>query len=74
MAAPHILKQQEIVGHLEGLFALADQIEARFAQARGQVDELTPSLLAAEIVEGLEAELEEFSAVEEYLRGGDNAD
>ena len=37
---------REIVRRVEGLFALADQIEARFAQARAQVDQLTPSLLA----------------------------
>ena len=35
-----------IVRRVEGLFALADQIEARFAQVRLQVDQLTPSLLA----------------------------
>jgi type I restriction enzyme, S subunit len=29
-----------------GLFALADQLELRLAQARGQVAKLTPSLLA----------------------------
>ena len=31
---------------VEGLFALADQLELRLAQARGQFDKLTPSLLA----------------------------
>ena len=31
---------------VEGLFALADQLELRLAKARGQVDQLTPSLLA----------------------------
>jgi hypothetical protein len=31
---------------LEGLFALADQLEVRLARARGQVYQLTPSLLA----------------------------
>jgi type I restriction enzyme S subunit len=36
----------EIVRRLEALFALADQIEARFTQARAQVDKFTPSLLA----------------------------
>jgi type I restriction enzyme S subunit len=39
-------EQQEIVRRVEGLFALADQLEARLAKARGQVDALTPSLLA----------------------------
>jgi type I restriction enzyme S subunit len=29
---------------VEGLFALADQLEVRLAKARGQVDKLTPSL------------------------------
>ena len=38
--------KNEIVRRVEGLFALADQIEARFTQARMQVDQLTPSLLA----------------------------
>jgi type I restriction enzyme S subunit len=36
----------EIVRRVEGLFALADQLESRLAKARGQVDKLTPSLLA----------------------------
>ena len=38
------VEQQEIVRRVEGLFALADQLEARLAKARGQVDALTPSL------------------------------
>jgi len=38
--------QQEIVRRVAGLFALADQLEQRLAQARKQVDKLTPSLLA----------------------------
>jgi len=37
---------QEIVRRVEGLFALADQIEARLATAQRQVDTLTPALLA----------------------------
>jgi len=41
-----IATQQEIVRRVEGLFALADQLEVRLAKARGQVDQLTPSLLA----------------------------
>ena len=36
--------QQEIVRRVEGLFALADQLEARLARARRQVEKLTPSL------------------------------
>jgi len=35
-----------VVCRVEGLFALADQLEVRLAKARGQVDQLTPSLLA----------------------------
>jgi type I restriction enzyme, S subunit len=38
--------KQEIVHRVAGLFALADQLELRLAQARKQVDKLTPSLLA----------------------------
>ena len=37
-------EQQEIVRRVEGLFALADQLEVRLAKARGQVEKLTPSL------------------------------
>jgi type I restriction enzyme S subunit len=43
---PPLAEQQEIVRRVDGLFALADQLELRLAQARGQVDKLTPSLLA----------------------------
>ena len=39
-------EQEEIVRRVEGLFALADQLEGRLAKARGQVEKLTPSLLA----------------------------
>ena len=39
-------RTHEIVRRVEGLFALADQVEERLAKARGQVDQLTPSLLA----------------------------
>ena len=39
-------EQQEIVRRVEGLFALADQLEVRLARARGQVERLTPALLA----------------------------
>jgi len=38
--------EQEIVRRVEGLFALADQLEERLAKARGLVDQLTASLLA----------------------------
>ena len=43
---PTLAEQQEIVRRVAGLFALADQLEQRLAQARKQVDKLTPSLLA----------------------------
>jgi type I restriction enzyme, S subunit len=43
---PPLPEQQEIVRRVEGLFALADQLEVRLAKARRQVDALTPSLLA----------------------------
>src|SRR5439155_11876125 len=43
---PPLAEQQEIVRRVEGLFALADQLELRLSKARGQVDKLTPSLLA----------------------------
>jgi type I restriction enzyme S subunit len=42
---PHA-EQKQIVRRVEGLFALADQLELRLAQARGQVAKLTPALLA----------------------------
>jgi len=45
-ALPPLAEQQEIVRRVAGLFALADQLEQRLAQARKQVDKLTPSLLA----------------------------
>ncbi len=41
-----ILQSEEIVRRVEGLFAQADKLELRLAKARGQVDKLTPSLLA----------------------------
>jgi|ERR1039458_2432789 type I restriction enzyme S subunit len=43
---PPLAEQQEIVRRVAGLFALANQLEQRLAQARGQVAKLTPSLLA----------------------------
>ena len=43
---PPLAEQQEIVRRVEALFALAAQIEARLGQARAQVDQFTPSLLA----------------------------
>ena len=35
-------EQKEIVRRVEGLFALADQVELRLAKARGQVCQLVP--------------------------------
>jgi type I restriction enzyme S subunit len=46
LLTPPLAEQQEIVRRVEGLFALADQIEARFEKAQAQVAKLTPSLLA----------------------------
>jgi len=46
MPLPPLSEQQEIVRRVESLFALADQLELRLAKARGQVDKLSPSLLA----------------------------
>jgi hypothetical protein len=43
---PPLPEQKEIVRRVERLFALADQIEARYAKAKAQIDRLTPSLLA----------------------------
>ena len=42
-----VTEQQQIVRRVEALFALADQIEARFEKAQAQVDKLTASLLPA---------------------------
>ena len=39
-------EQQEIVRRVEGLFKLADQLEARYTTAQAQVDKLTQSILA----------------------------
>ncbi|MBI5056129.1 MAG: restriction endonuclease subunit S [Nitrospirae bacterium] len=39
-------EQQEIVRRVEALFALADQIEARYTKAKAYVDKLTQSILA----------------------------
>ncbi len=43
---PPLAEQQEIVHRVEGLFALADQIELRLKQTHAQVEKLRPSLLA----------------------------
>jgi type I restriction enzyme S subunit len=43
---PPLAEQQEILRRVEALFALADQIEARYTKAKAYVEKLTPSLLA----------------------------
>ena len=43
---PPPIEQQEIVRRVEELFALADQIEARYQKAKAQVDKLTQSILS----------------------------
>jgi len=43
---PSLAEQTEMVRRVETLFAFADRLEARLAQARTAVDRLTPSLLA----------------------------
>lgn len=45
-ALPPLAEQQEIIGRVEALFALADQIEARSAKAKAHVGTLAASLLA----------------------------
>jgi len=45
LALPLLREQQEIVRRVEGLFALADQLEARLAKARERVNQHTPSQL-----------------------------
>jgi len=39
-------EQTEIIRRVEALFALADQVQARYGAARARVDKLTPALLA----------------------------
>lgn len=43
---PPFAEQEEIVRRVEALFALADQIEARYAKAKAHVEKLTQSILA----------------------------
>jgi type I restriction enzyme, S subunit len=43
---PALDEQAEIVRRVESLFALADQLEARYTTARAHLDRLTPALLA----------------------------
>lgn len=46
MALPPLEEQYEIVRHVETLFKLADQIEARYQRAKPMVDKLPQSILA----------------------------
>ena len=46
ISIPSPEEQTEIVRRVESLFAYADRLEARYHAARGQVEKLTPSLLA----------------------------
>ena len=43
---PPLAEQKEIVRRVDELFALADQIEARYAKAKAYIDNLTQSILA----------------------------
>ena len=43
---PSTDEQTEIIRRVEALFALADQVQARYGAARARVDKLTPALLA----------------------------
>jgi type I restriction enzyme S subunit len=43
---PSLVEQDEILGRVDDLFTLADQVEARLTAARKVVDRLTPALLA----------------------------
>ena len=46
LSVPHIAEQTEIVRRVETLFAFADRLEARLAQAQTAATRLTPALLA----------------------------
>jgi type I restriction enzyme S subunit len=45
-ACPPLAEQKEITRRVESLFALGDQIEARYVKAKAYIEKLTPSLLA----------------------------
>lgn len=74
---PPLPEQQEIVRRIESLFALADRIEARFAQGQKRVDSITQAILAkafrGELVpteaELAKAEGRSFESAEELLEG-----
>lgn len=46
VSLPPLAEQHEIVRRVDALFALADQIEARYAKAKAHVNRLTQSILA----------------------------
>ena len=46
VALPPLPEQEEIVRRVEALFALAGQIETRYAKAKAHVEKLTQSILA----------------------------
>jgi type I restriction enzyme S subunit len=46
VAIPSLAEQSEIVRRVDALFAVADQVQARFERARQQAEKLTPALLA----------------------------
>jgi type I restriction enzyme S subunit len=43
---PSLAEQKEIVRRVDALFALADQLEARYAKAKVHIDKLGQSILA----------------------------
>jgi type I restriction enzyme S subunit len=75
--SPHLLaEQQKIVRRVEALFALADQLETRYAKSKAHVDKLTPSILAkafrGELVPQ-DPNIERASALLERIRKGKEA-
>jgi len=80
LPVPPLPEQLEIVRRVEGLFALADDLEDRFANAKAQVDRFTPSLLArafrgelvpteAELAKQQGCDYESAAALLERIRG-----
>ncbi len=46
VSLPPLSEQREIVRRVNELFAFADKVEARYKQAKAQVDKLTQSILS----------------------------
>lgn len=46
IAVPPLDEQREVVRRIEAMFSLADRLQARYANAKAQVDRLTQSVLA----------------------------